>query len=251
MQPDYVVDIGNTRIKWGCCSGEDLSTIVALAEDPEIWDRQFRQWAVPENACWVLASVQPQRCGKLRDWLLTRAQRVVLLAEGLRLPLEVALPEPNKVGIDRLLDAIAAKSRLPMGQGAVLIDAGSAVTVDWLDEQHIFRGGIIFPGIDLMAESLHRYTALLPRVELREPIPNLPATSTIPAIQAGIHTAIVGGIREAIGQYRRLAQSPPRIFFTGGQSGLLVAAFRDSERVEHWPEMTLAGILHAARKSAE
>ena len=61
--------------------------------------------------------------------------------------------EDNSVLIDRLLNAVSASRVLPPGRGGVLIDAGSAVTVDWLDEEHVFRGGSIFPGLDLMAEA--------------------------------------------------------------------------------------------------
>ena len=82
------------------------------------------------------------------------------------LPLRVELEKPDHVGIDRLLDAVAVNSRRAPGVPAVIIDAGSAVTVDLVDGAGAFRGGAILPGLRLMAKSLHDYTALLPLIEL-------------------------------------------------------------------------------------
>jgi type III pantothenate kinase len=204
---------------------------------------------------WVLASVQPRRSDRFREWLTGKGDRVVQLERADQLPLRVAVPKPDHVGIDRLLDAVAARTVLPLGKGAVLIDAGSAVTVDWLDEEHVFQGGSIFPGLRLMAESLHQYTALLPRVTVESPVPALPANATIPAMQVGIFLAVAGGIREAV---RRLAEGqlvPPQVFFTGGDSALLVREMQLENPqglaspwcgAFHWPNQTLEGILHSA-----
>jgi type III pantothenate kinase len=153
-----------------------------------------------------------------------------------------------------LLNALAATRRLPQGRGGVLIDAGSAVTVDWLDEEHVYRGGIIFPGLDLMADALHNYTALLPRVSLAWPVPAVPAGATTPAIQAGLFLAVSGGIRECVRLYAEQARVSPRVFFSGGQAPLLAQpmGLARSDRPPPWddyllwPEQTLEGILYAA-----
>ena len=102
---------------------------------------------------WVVAGVAPQRRDGLCDWLRKNQQQVRLLDSYRRLPLEVKLPEPDKVGIDRLLNAVAANTRRPPGESVILVDAGTAVTVDWLDETGAFRGGAIFPGAALMAQA--------------------------------------------------------------------------------------------------
>jgi type III pantothenate kinase len=264
MSPHVVVDIGNTRIKWGLCAPDDPRIVrtAALPDDPAAWGQSLGEWrAQPPLAdiggplTWVLTSVQPARCGHLRDWLEGRGERVVVLSEARQLPLQVAVPIPDHVGIDRLLDAVAALHVLPPSQGAILVDAGSAVTVDWLDEAHVFRGGAIFPGVRMMAEALHHYTALLPSVSVTHPIPELPATATIPAMQAGIFAAVSGGIREAVRQYEERATARPQIFLTGGDAGLLVQALGLDRpgcgnepwcRAVYWPHQTLEGILHSA-----
>ena len=245
MTPNVVVDVGNTRIKWGLCGAGGVLRTASLADDPDEWDRQLAAWPLDGNA-WVLAGVQPRRGERLRDWLEAREQKVVVLAGAANLPLDVNLEHPDRAGIDRLLNAVAAKARLAPGRGAVLMDAGSAVTADWLDESHTFQGGCIFPGLDLMAEALHRYTALLPRVAVTPPVPALPGKSTVPAMQAGLFLAVSGGIREAVRLYSERATAPPQVFFTGGQAPLLAEAMRIPASWTVWPEQTLAGILLAA-----
>ncbi len=247
MRPHVVADIGNTRIKWGLCAevGTDFRATAALPDDPAAWRQQLHDWShLTGPLTWVLASVQPPRCERLRDWLRGRGDTVSVLASVRQLPLEVAVPRPDLVGIDRLLDAVAARGALAPGTGAVLIDAGSAVTVDWLDEEHVFRGGAIFPGVRLMAEALHRYTALLPLVTVREPVPSLPADATTPAMQAGIFLAVSGGIKEATQHYRQQARRPPALFLTGGDAELLAPALGPGAVV--WKNQTLVGILRSA-----
>ena len=200
-----------------------------------------------------------------------RGHRVVVLSKAEQLPLEVRVDRPDAVGIDRLLNAVAAKKRLaaievvapvPVGRRrgpraakrkhpvvhspAVLVDAGSAITVDLLDENHVFRGGSIFPGLRLMGQALHDYTALLPLVEVREPVPALPATDTASAIQAGIYHAAAGGIERIAWRLSdRVERIPFSVFITGGDAALLHSGMKWPPAIL-WPTQTLEGILASA-----
>jgi type III pantothenate kinase len=259
MRPHVVVDVGNTRLKWGLVGpGKgQIAAIASLGDDPAAWEQQIDRWGdapAPGGVGplrWAAASVNPGRLERLRAWVGGRGDEFFHLQSAGQLPLRIDLEQPDKVGIDRLLNAVAVTSREPAGRGAVLIDAGSAVTVDWLDERHAYCGGSIFPGIDLMAEALHHYTALLPRVAVSLPVPGLPARATIPAMQAGIFLAVSGGIRAAVDCYARAAAVGPRVYFSGGQAPLLAEAMglREAGPPWHdyvlWPEQTLVGLLHS------
>jgi type III pantothenate kinase len=259
MKPDVVVDIGNTRIKWGLrdLAAPRIGPHVALADDPDAWRTQRGAWQaaglLPAHPLWVLSSVQPHRCARLARWLSEQGDRVEQLQFAAQLPLSVGLEKPDHVGIDRLLNAVAALRVLEPGRPAVLVDAGSAVTVDWLDPAHVFRGGAIFPGLRLMAEALHRYTALLPLVTVTVPVPEMPGPATIPAMQTGIFWAVVGGIDRAARRLCRLTETEPKLFLTGGDASLLLAglisqpdAVLTSLEPALWIEQTLAGILASA-----
>ncbi len=259
MKPDVVVDVGNSRIKWGLRhpARPRIGQHVSLPDDPAAWLSQRSAWQtaglLPAHPLWVLASVQPHRSARLQRWLQEQGDRALQLQFAAQLPLSVGLEKPDHVGIDRLLNAVAALRLLEPGRPAVLVDAGSAVTVDWLDPTHTFRGGAIFPGLRLMAEALHRHTALLPLVTVPVPVPEMPGTATIPAMQAGIFWAVVGGIDRAARRLCRLTQTEPKLFLTGGDAPLLLdglahqqdAALTSMEPVL-WREQTLEGILASA-----
>jgi type III pantothenate kinase len=264
MKPHVVVDIGNTRIKWGLVHPHQprIEATQSLGDDPTPWQQTIHQWrAMPlyrEKSGplqWVVASVNPGRTQRLRAWIEERGDAFFHLEKASQLPLRIEVEHPDRVGIDRLLNAVAVTRVAPPGRGSVLIDAGSAVTADWLDERHVYCGGSIFPGLDLMAEALHSYTALLPRVVLSLPVPDLPARATIPAMQVGIFLAVIGGIREAVRRYAEQAAVTPKVYFSGGQAPLLAQVMglhREAPReapwddCQLWPEQTLVGILHSA-----
>jgi type III pantothenate kinase len=262
MRADVVVDIGNTRLKWGLLDPEQsfLLSTESLDDDPAQWERRMDAWMMwpgyqirPGPRQFVVASVNPGRTERLRTWVEARGDRFFHLHSAAQLPLAVAVEHPDRVGIDRLLSAVVACQFLTKGRGAVLIGAGTAVTVDWLDEDHVYRGGAIFPGLDLMAEALHAHTALLPRVSVEWPLPALPAGSTIPAMQVGMFLAVAGGIREAVRIYAERAKVPPQIFFGGGQAPLLARGMGLVEGEgpppwgdwELWPTLALNGIVYS------
>jgi type III pantothenate kinase len=239
MTPAVVVDVGNSRIKWGLCSAAGVAEAVSLPpEGPAAWLRQIEAWRLPRPAGWAVSGVHPQRRDAFIEWLRARGDSAVLVDDPNDLPLRVLVERPDHVGVDRLLDAVAANSRRRPGAPAVIVDAGSAVTVDYVDEAGAFRGGVIFPGPRLMARALHDYTALLPVVELKHPIPEAPATATRPAMEAGIFRAVVGGVEAVVAQYARGAGQRPDLFLTGGDGALLHPAL---PQFQHWRAMTLEG----------
>jgi type III pantothenate kinase len=208
-------------------------------DDSDAWQRQVEAWQLRAGAVWVLTSVHPARCERLADWLRQRGDQVHVVDEARSLPLRVLLEKPDHVGIDRLLDAVAANSRRQKGTPAVIVDAGSAVTVDYLDEAGAFRGGAILPGLRLMAQALHNYTALLPLVEVPRAVPGVPGTATAPAMTAGIFWAVAGGIQGLIDAYRKLSRAAPEVYLTGGDAELLAAVLPGAVC---WPAMTLEGV---------
>ena len=248
MNADIVADVGNTRVKWGRCSGGAVVASASLPpDDPAAWREQLDRWGPAGPLTWAVAGVHPQRRQGLLDWLRQRGERAWALTDWRQLPLRVLLERPERVGIDRLLDAVAANRRRPAGVPAAVIDAGSAVTVDWLDEAGAFAGGAIFPGLRLMAQALHEHTALLPLIEVPKAAPPLPGTSTPAALAAGVYWAVAGGIRALLEQYAAGAGMAPAVFLTGGDGPLLQPAL--GSHVVLWPHLTLEGLRLTAEAS--
>jgi type III pantothenate kinase len=223
VKPDVVVDIGNSRIKWGrCLSGKVGELFASLAGDsPAEWESQLDKWKLRGQLNWAVAGVQPRWQEMFTKWVEARGDRVQIIAhEHIAIPIEVE--EPKAVGIDRLLNALAANQMKPATAQAIVIGVGTAVTVDLVRENGSFAGGTIFPGPRLMAESLHQYTAKLPLVPL-DHVDHLdpPCTNTKAAIQTGISFAIMGGAYLLVDSMAGLDISRTWVIMTGGALGAL------------------------------
>lgn len=247
MKPNVVVDVGNTRIKWGLCGPDAMRETCSLPpDDPAAWKRQFELWT-DARGLWIVSSVHPPRSNQLVEWLRERGQDVRPLDDPNDLPLRVLVARPDHVGVDRLLDAVAANSRRTQGTPAVVIDAGSAVTVDLIDDSGAFTGGAILPGMRLMSKALNDYTALLPLIPPPDKPPNIPGTNTPAAMEVGIFWSVAGGIQALIGLCVDAMGSPIHLFLTGGDGPRLRPVFPEAHL---WPGMTLEGIRLSAEALA-
>ena len=195
---------------------------------------------------WYIGSVNRPTATRLIDWLRDhRAEDAVTLLGASDLPLTVELERPDMVGVDRLLDAVAANCVRRPGLPAVVVDVGSAITVDLVSAEGAFQGGAILPGIAMSARALHEFTDLLPLVDmsdLAQPPPAL-GTATVLAMRSGLFWGAVGSVRQLAEQLTGGRES--QIFLTGG-AGPAVAELM-GRFARYVPHLTLAGIALAAR----
>ena len=144
------VDVGNARIKLGWFDRRNAAGLPEPRQTLAL-DNRSRDFAALSTwlegipaACeaspsWRIASVNRPAATRLLDWLRSNRpqDRIALLAAG-DLPLAVELPRPDMVGVDRLLDAVAANVLRPPNRPAVVVDVGTAITVDL----RVARGGL-------------------------------------------------------------------------------------------------------------
>jgi type III pantothenate kinase len=249
------VDVGNNRTKFGWFDGKHGDRLPEPTESLDIDDHapgleplwRWFQDRPGRPLSWWIGSVNRPACTRLVDWLQEHRpeDRATLLAAG-DLPLEVTLERPDMVGIDRLLDAVAANHLREPSRPAVVVDVGSAITVDLVSADGAFLGGAILPGIAMSARALHEFTDLLPRIEMAEltvPPPAL-GTSTGPAMRSGLFWGAVGAIRQLTEQLGGNVSGRPQVFLTGGAGPAVAQLLGPS--AEHVPHLTLAGIVLAA-----
>ncbi len=282
MRPLIAVDVGNSRIKLGLFRQtvaiglpEPEATLHLTGRLPEF--DQLDAWLAalvvppghhvpmvggkpPEGGTtsagnigplrWHIGSVNRPAASRLIDWLRDHRpdDEIVLLTSG-DLPLVVKLPRPDMVGVDRLLDALAANRLRTPGRPAVVVDVGSAITVDLVDADGAFRGGAILPGIAMSARALHEFTDLLPQIdmaELAEPPPAL-GTATVAAMRSGLFWGAVGSVRHLVEQLTGGHHVPmvgdAEVFLTGGAGPVVAQLMGTSAR--YVPHLTLAGIALA------
>lgn len=189
-----------------------------------------------------------------RTWKLSAGGAEGRIGEGeLPIPITHTLDDLTTVGPDRLLDAIGAYSRAK--QACVVVDAGTAITVDFVDGEGTFHGGAIAPGVRMMLDAMHERTAGLPKVAVSADL--LPPAkvdrqhppfgrSTAPAMVLGAVSAARGAVHLLIDRYAQFYEAYPRIIATGGDAPML---FENDELVEHIvPDLTLVGMLEAYRR---
>ena len=255
LYPLVAVDVGNNRLKFGLFdqpSENGLPEPAAVhVSDGNSSLEALADWLddrLPPGGRWWIGSVNRPGTTRLLQWLQKARPKdqITLLAAG-DLPLVVALKRPDMVGIDRLLDAVAANRLRCAAASAVLVDVGTAITVDLVAADGSFQGGAILPGIALSARALHAFTDLLPLVDVRElstPPPAL-GTSTVAALRSGLFWGAVGAIRQLLEVLPGRSAGPSDVFLTGGAGPTVAGLLGDAAR--HVPNLTLAGIALTAQ----
>ena len=253
--PLIAVDIGNARTKFGYFEAGDARSLPEPVGDMQVSESEqtlddVSRWLASLSTGqvgWWIGSVSRPATTRLVEWLRQARpdDRVTLLASG-DLPLEVGLNRPDMVGIDRLLDAVAANHLRQSGRPAVVVDVGSAITVDFISPDGVFEGGAILPGIAMSARAMHEFTDLLPLVQMRELAdpPNPLGTSTLPAMRSGLFWGAVGSIRELIDRLSTDQPASANVFLSGGAGPAVAQLLGPS--VRHVPHLTLSGIALTA-----
>ena len=247
MTPDVVVDVGNTRIKRGV-RGQD-GTLVIDYLDPKAVDLDLSAGMsnFATSPTWVIAGSDPDQVAKLVRWVRCTVHNVVHITSCQHLPIKIDVEYPEKVGLDRLLGAVAANRLRTPGRPAVTVDVGTAVTVNLIDANGTFTGGLILPGVRLMTRSLHDNTAKLPLIDSdgqRFRNHTFPGRSTEDAIHAGVSYAIAGAVRLAL-DHAKVSEQNPELFLTGGGHTAVADLLKD-HRPRRVPTLVLDGLLITA-----
>lgn len=263
--PLIAVDIGNSSTKIGqfadvrgaatTPSPPAPNTAQRLPQPEATWSfttgqtpPSLLQQALPETPCrWEVVSVHRRGTQLLTAWLAThRPQDEVHLLTAADLPLLLRVEQPHRVGLDRLAAAVGANQLRTPSRPAIVVDAGSAITVDLVAADGAFEGGAILPGFRMSAEALCE-ADLLPLASLApeaEPPPPL-GRYTEAAIRSGLFWGTVGAIRELIDRLSKPLSDTPELFFTGGDLRRLAELI--SPQARFVPHLVLGGIVAAAR----
>ena len=188
-----------------------------------------------------IGSVVPRVTGPLtaacEQWL--RAKRITVIDGSSPLPIRLEVDEPRTVGADRIVNTLAA-SRL-FGRDAVVVDLGTATTFDCITAEGVFVGGVIAPGVMVMAETLFRRTSKLPATELVPP-KQVIGKNTEECIRAGV---MLGAAELIDGIVRRIKESwpgaeTPMVVATGGLAETFAPLCASFEHID--PFLTLQGL---------
>lgn len=278
MNPLVAVTLGNSTAALALASGENLVDVVrvpvARLEGLKEGFARAREEAAAEEAMpVVVASVNPAALERFRRLAADLVQKLPEVAGvDFPIPIRADVDEPERVGVDRLLGALAAYRRV--GGACVAVDCGTAITVNAvrsrlcrarlsgkprrlrlhrmpakpaaLRRDGVFAGGAILPGPDLMARALSEGTALLPLAE-PEGRPPLLGRTTDQAIAAGVLRGAAGAVAALVAAARGVVGADAPVLVTGGAAERLKDLLPPDCRTIV-PNLVLEGLVTAYRQ---
>ena len=256
-----VIDCGNTNIVFALYDKDMQVACWRISSDNRRSSDEYVVWLtqlmtlknidVNDVDGVVIASVVPDIQPKLVA-LAQRAFNQQPLCVGdaaVDLGISVNIDQPEQAGADRLVNAVAAAAhhQLPV----VIIDFGTATTLDLIGPDGSYEGGVIAPGVNLSVEALYMAAARLPRIAVKPWPADMPVlgTDTVSAMHSGVFWGYVGMVEGLLGRLRQAHGAALPAIATGGLAQLFAEHIDDSLIVD--ADLTLKGLvrIHALNKS--
>ena len=207
---NLIIDIGNNSAKFFLFNGEQIvlhtrreNTVFDVIDE---WNRQYDIDGV------IVSSVIADSL-ELQDELQKLQCPVVRFNSSTPLPLEINYRTPGTLGSDRIAAAVGAWNDAP-GRNLLVIDAGTAITIDFVGKDGKYNGGNIAPGIKMRLRALHEYTSRLPMVDKEGDTPTI-GYDTETAIRSGVINGVCHEIEGYIDEFKQ-KYCDLLVFLTGG-----------------------------------
>ncbi|TCK03379.1 type III pantothenate kinase [Phorcysia thermohydrogeniphila] len=222
-----LIDAGNTSVKVALFEDGTLQPLfriptIRVLEHPADFVKKLRD--ITFNKLGVASVVK-----EITHLIEENFPGALIVSANLKLPIKIDYRTPELLGADRIA---AACGGLEFADSFIVVSCGTATVVDLVEEK-TFKGGVIFPGVETMAQLLNLKTSQLPKVNFEGEV-KIPGRSTEECIQAGILASTIGGIKETI---RNLPQHP--LLITGGWGELVSRHVKGT----YVPELVFKGIL--------
>ena len=249
-----VIDVGNTNMVVGAMVGTEVRYRWRISTEARTTDEMgmlmvqmlAHRQITPDQIIGVCIScVVPSLL-----YTVMKASRrylnheALVIGKGAKTGMKIRMDNPREVGADRIVNAVAAYEK--HRSAVVVIDFGTATTLDCVTPDGEYIGGAIAPGFRISAEALFQRTAKLPKVEL-EKTKNVIASNTISAMQAGLYWGYVGLVDELAKRSKSELQERSnckkedvRCIATGGLAQLVGQSCTQIEDIDHY--LTLRGL---------
>lgn len=255
------IDAGNTNVVFALVDGREIKTRWRIATDPRrtgdeyaVWLHQLLElegYSKADVTAAIIGTVVPRATHNL-EVLAGKYFGVEALIAGegkAAWPIALDVDEPQNVGADRALNAIAVHDRCP--GDVIVIDFGTATTFDIVDYNGAYKGGIIAPGINLSLDALVSAAAKLPRIAIEVPEDDsVIGRTTDSQMLIGIYWGYVAMMEGLVARLKSEIGRPVRVIATGGLATLFDKQTDLFDAVE--PDLTIQGLslLHQKVASA-
>ena len=248
------IDCGNTNIVFAIYDGDEQRASWRISSNSRRSTDEYVVWLtqlmtlknidVGDITGVMIASVVPDIQPKLVALAHRGFDLVPLCVDDLNVDLgiDINIDRPEQAGADRLVNAVAAAAwhNLP----AIVIDFGTATTLDLIGPKGAYEGGIIAPGVNLSIEALYMAAARLPRIAVKPWQADMPVlgTDTISAMQSGVFWGYVGMVEGLLKRLRHSYGADLPAIATGGLAPLFADHFSGPLFVD--TDLTLKGLVH-------
>jgi type III pantothenate kinase len=234
MQKFLLVNLNNTSTKLALADEERLLARKVIGTETlsiPLVKRAVRQWSFDHV---LVGSVVPKKTAIFRSLFRVRMKE---LTPDLNLGIGIDFSDPRGIGADRLANAVGVTTRY--GSPAIVVDFGTAVTFDILSARRVYEGGVIAPGLGVMTDYMYQRTALLPKIDLEEPVSVIGKT-TRDAMLAGAIYGYRGLVRQILTEIVAKLDGKVRIVATGSYADLIAAKLPELQIVDL--DLTLEGL---------
>ncbi|MCG8453477.1 MAG: type III pantothenate kinase [Spirochaetales bacterium] len=247
---NLVIDAGNSQIYCGVFSQGEIKLRFRKAQSKSASSDElgvFFLSALRENGidpksitavgcCSVVPEINHSLNNSIQKYFHVRP---FFLEAGVKTGLQIQCKNPLEVGADRVADSIAACSRYP-GKNIIVVDFGTATTIDAVKDGKKYCGGAILPGLNIAMRALEERTSMLPTVQIVNEVEVCGKTTTT-SIQSGLYYGNLGAIREIVSRLHQKVFSNQDVTVIG--TGGLARVFEDSGLFDALhPELVLEGV---------
>ncbi|MBL4739535.1 MAG: type III pantothenate kinase [Sneathiella sp.] len=250
------IDVGNTNITFAAFSGTSLlnewriaTSATRTAEEYGVWLSQamsLDKVNLNDIKAVIIGTVVPESLFNLKGMCKRyfNCTPLVIGEANVDLGMIPQIDNPKEAGADRLVDAVAAHSKY--GGPLIVLDFGTATTLDVVDEDGNYAGGIIAPGVNLSLGALHKAAAKLPRIAVEKPAKVI-GKSTLECMQSGIYWGYVSMIEGLIERIQNEYGQKLKTIATGGLAPLFAKGTTKIDVVDG--DLTLTGLVEIYRRN--
>ena len=219
---NLAVDVGNTRVKVAVFEKDKVvellvfNRVIIISELKKIIKKHKISSAIISS----VAILPPNKLKKLEEMV-----PFLFVSSQTNVPFKNLYSTPETLGVDRIALVCGAVSKFPQ-KNVLIIDAGTCITYDFVNEKQEYLGGAISPGIKIRYKSLNNYTSKLPLLNTKEPVGFI-GKSTEESINSGVVNGVIQEIEGIINQYKK-KYTDLTVVLTGGDTIFLSKQLKSS-----------------------
>ena len=219
---NLTIDIGNTRVKAAVFEQDTLLNLYVFNKSGIISEvkKILKKHKISKSIVASVSSISPKK--------LENLQKIVnfsLVSSDIKTPFKNLYGTPQTLGVDRLALVFGAVVKYPK-KNVLIIDAGTCITFDFVNNDSEYLGGAISPGIEMRYKSLNKFTSKLPLLNLSKPT-HFIGNSTIESINSGVVNGVIQEIEGVINQYKK-KYLDLTVVLTGGDTNFLAKQLKSS-----------------------